>query len=392
MTETNKKLRGIYHEALYENCLPFWLDNCVDPKYGGYITCLDRRGREYNTDKSVWFQGRGIWMFSKLINSGRHDERLLDAASKGYDFLVDNCFDDDARMFFIVTREGRPVQKRRYYYSETFAVAGLAEYSKASGNTEALNKARQIYDNIFRLYNDPSLITPKYYPETFRYKAMAVPMILLGTTQSLREIDKENKAGYDKTARELSYELINSFVDRKYNAMFENVTPEGIDTQNPKGRLINPGHSIEAAWFLLTEAMHQKDDLLKASALEILNWSFELGWDKEYGGIMYFVDIEGKPAEQLEWDMKLWWPHTEALYAFMLAYHVTGDRTYLEKFNKVHDYSFDRFADKEHGEWYGYLHRDGTVSNTLKGSLFKGPYHLPRALYLIHDILKGDDA
>jgi N-acylglucosamine 2-epimerase len=86
--------------------------------------------------------------------------------------------------------------------------------------------------------------------------------------------------------------------------------------------------------------------------------------------------------------MKLWWPHTEALYAFLLAYSITKDTKYAEWYERIHDWSFGHFEDKDYGEWFGYLHRDGTVSNTLKGSMWKGMFHLPRALLLNYKLLE----
>lgn len=130
----------------------------------------------------------------------------------------------------------------------------------------------------------------------------------------------------------------------------------------------------------MQEGLFRNDRSTIDKALNILDWSLEIGWDKEYGGLLYFVDLEGKPPEQLEWDMKLWWPHTEALYALLLAYSITADPEYESWYCKMHDWTFSHFPDKEYGEWFGYLHRDGTVSNSLKGSLWKGPFHLPRAL------------
>jgi N-acylglucosamine 2-epimerase len=382
-----KKLHDFYYSELMDDCLPFWIKNSIDRLYGGYQTCLDRKGEIYNTDKSVWFQGRCLWTYSKVCNElGRKDE-LMDAAKTGYDFLLDHCFDKDGRMFFIVTRDGRPVQKRRYYFSETFAVISLVEYSKASGNAAALEKAKEIYWMIMGLYRDPSKIAPKYYIENVKMKSMAVPMILLSTTQCLRDADKENEAVYNEIIDDFIKELLRDYVKDKEEAMFEHVGLNGEKLDSPKGRLINPGHAIEAAWFLMSEGIYRNDKKIIDRALMILDWSMDIGWDDKYGGIFYFVDIEGRPAEQLEWDMKLWWPHTEALYALLLAYYITKDDRYVKRFEMVHDYSFNGFRDKEYGEWFGYLHRDGSVSNTLKGSMFKGPFHLPRALLLMIKLL-----
>jgi|LSQX01.1.fsa_nt_gb N-acylglucosamine 2-epimerase len=402
--DKNRKteLYEFYKSCLLEDCIPFWLNHSLDHEYGGYFTCLDREGKVFSTDKSVWFQGRGLWIYSRLCNAlGKRDE-WLEAARLGYEFLVNYCFDTDGRMFFQVTRDGKPLRKRRYLFSETFAIIALAEYYKATGNMAALDKAKSIYKMILSIYdnpaNDPYKITPKVYSETRAMKAMAVPMILLNTNYILREIDNVNckcsgnacdcSVNYADIAKMLTKEIIEDFLKPEEKALFETVGINGERLDTPAGRCINPGHSIEASWFLMKEAEYQKDTGLMQKALNILDWSLDLGWDKEYGGISYYADIEGKPIEQLEWDMKLWWPHTEALYALLLAYKNTDKQKYLDWYDKVHNYTFDRFPDKEYGEWYGYLHRDGTVSHTLKGSMWKGPFHIPRALLFCMQLLE----
>lgn len=380
------QLYEFYKDYLFENCLPFWLKNSLDHKYGGYLTCLDREGGVYNSDKSVWFQGRGAWMFSRLYNTVERRQEWLDAAKSGYDFLTEHCFDKDGRMFFTVTQDGRPLQKRRYMFSETFAVMACAEYSKAGGDGNALKKAWQIYDMVMDLYYNPGRLEPKINPETRAVKSLALPMILLNTTQTLREID--NNPRLDKVAHELAETIFRDFYKPGEKALFETVGLKGERLDSPQGRCINPGHSIEAAWFIIHEGRHRNERGFIDKALKVLDWSMELGWDKAHGGLLYFADIEGKPAEQLEWDMKLWWPHTEALYALLLAHHITGDSKYEAWYETIHEWSFSHFGDKTFGEWFGYLHRDGTVSNALKGSLWKGPFHLPRALLLNIELLE----
>jgi len=375
-----KYFHDFYKKALLEDCVPFWSKNCPDEKFGGILTCLDREGQVFNTDKSVWFQGRAAWMYSKLYNSVDKKQEWLDISKLAYDFLIKHCFDTDKRMFFTVTRDGRPLQKRRYMFSETFATIACAEYARASGSEEALSKAVEIYEMLMDLYRNPGKTVPKINPETRRTKGLALPMIMLATTQTLRECDP--KPIYDELAAEFADTILNDFYNKEDGALHETINVDGSKLDSPQGRCINPGHSIEAVWFILHEGVYRRDRAMIDKALKILDCSLEIGWDGKYGGIFYFVDIEGKPAEQLEWDMKLWWPHTEALYATLLAYSLTGDVKYEIWFDRLHEYSFSHFADKEFGEWYGYLHRDGSVSNTLKGSLWKGPFHLPRALLL----------
>lgn len=381
-----EQLQAFYNDYLLNNSIPFWLKNSLDNEYGGYLTCLDREGKVYNTDKSVWFQGRGTWIFAKLYNTLGKRQVWLDAARTGYEFLTKYCYDRDGRMFFTVTQDGRPLQKRRYMYSENFAAIACAEYYKASGDEKALSRAVETFQTIVDIYRNPEKSTPKIYPGTRKTMAMAVPMILLSTTQVLREID--NNPIYDRINGELIEVLFRNFFKPDEKAMFETVGAKGERLDSPQGRCINPGHSIEAAWFLMHEGLYRNDRGIIDKALQILDWSLEIGWDKQYGGLFYFADIEGKPCEQLEWDMKLWWPHTEALYALLLAYHISGDPKYEKWYTVMHDYSFNHFADERYGEWYGYLHRDGSVSNTLKGSMWKGMFHLPRALLLCLKLLE----
>jgi len=379
------QLRDFYKNYLLDNSIPFWLNNSIDHEYGGYLTCLDREGKIYNTDKSVWFQARGTWIFSRLYNTIEKRKEWLDAAATGYEFLTRYCFDKDGRMFFQVTRDGRPLQKRRYAFSEMFTIMACAEYYQATGNAEAYGKAMDVYNIVLDIYRNPSVVSPKIDPEIRPMKGHSFYMMLLCVTQAVREID--NNPLYNEIIGDLIKILFKDFVKPDKKALFETVGPYGELIDNPQGRCINPGHSIETSWFLMHEGIYRSDKELIKRALEILDWSLELGWDTEYGGLFYFIDIEGKPAEQLEWDMKLWWPHTEALYALLLAVYLTGDVKYETWYQKVHEWSFNHFEDKVYGDWFGYLHRDGNVSSTLKGSMWKGPFHFPRALLFSNVLL-----
>lgn len=147
------------------------------------------------------------------------------------------------------------------------------------------------------------------------------------------------------------------------------------------GRTINPGHCIETAWFLLEESkLRGRDQNIKELGLKILDWSWEWGWDKEFGGIINFKDCRNLPSQDYAQDMKFWWPQTEAIIATLYAYQATGDEKYLQMHQQVSDWAYAHFPDKEYGEWYGYLHRDGTVAQPAKGNLFKGPFHIPRMM------------
>lgn len=380
------ELKAIYLREIVD-CLDFWLTHSVDRKYGGYLSYLDRTGKVYGTDKSIWAQGRMIYIFSKAYNCIEKRPEWLEAARIGYEFLIKYGYDADKRMFFIVTQDGHPVQKRRYYFSETFAVVGCAEYYRASGDMEALKLAQDTYDKVLYLYENPQVLPPKFNPEVVKSKALAVPMIITATAQILREADPVNAGAYSALIDRTISEILRDFQKTDEKILFETVGPQGERLNSPAGRLINPGHVIEAAWFLMSEGIRNEDKGLIGRSLEILNNAFDMGWDVVHGGLMYFMDIEGKPVDKLEWDMKLWWPHSEALIAYLMAFRTTNERSCLDRFQIVHDYTFSHFRDWECGEWYGYLHRDGTVANTLKGNLFKSAFHMCRALMLCYLIM-----
>lgn len=364
-------------DYLVNTVLPFWLDNAIDDQYGGIFTQLDREGKIYGDEKSVWFQGRALYIFSAAYNDVKKDERYLLAAKKIYEFLP-LCTREDGRMYFTVTRDGKELQMRRYYFSETFAAIGCAEYYLATGNPEAKEKAEAYFDTAYSIYSGKIKTEPKINTENAPYKALSPAMIMLATSQVMRKLDKEK---YNKIALETIPEILSHFTEK---GLLENIGLNGEFIDTPTGRLVNPGHSLEAAWFLIAEGLYQKNNSLIEKGKDIIDISMKLGLSD--GGIIAFCDCDGKPASNLEWDMKLWWPQCEAMIANRLCYEVFKEEKYMDNFNMLKKYTDEHFKDEEFGEWYGYLHYDGTVSHTLKGNIFKGPFHLPRMLMIIDKI------
>ena len=385
-------LKEFYHKHLINDVVGFWLkSDLIDKENGGFITSVDREGKSYNDDKSVWFQGRCLWTFSKLCNTYGVKKEWADVADSGAEFIKKYCIDyTDGRMYFTVTKDGKPLRKRRYFFSESFLVVGFAEYYALRKNEEDLRLAEKYFDFMYAMYKDPSndpfKITPKENANVRSLHSNANPMVLVSSAQTLRRISGKTEY-YDAIIKDVVDDMLKLHYKEDLHCVLENVNLDGSILDNPTGRTINPGHTIENSWFLMNYATLIKDKDLLDKALNMLQWSLELGWDKEYGGVKYFVDVYNRPCEQLEHDMKLWWVHNECLIATLTAYALTGEKIYEEWYDKLHEYIFDKFPDKEFGEWYGYLHRDGTVSHTQKGSLWKGPYHLPRCLILCERIL-----
>jgi N-acylglucosamine 2-epimerase len=375
-----------FKDELLNSCVPFWLENGNDKEYGGILNCLDRKGNLYSEDKSVWMQGRAGWTFSYIYNHIDKKQEYLDFAKSCIDFASDYCIDKtDGRMFFTVTRDGRPLRKRRYWFSETFYIIANAEYYIATKDTAYLETAKKYFDFVYGIYKDPSAdpykITPKSFAETRNMKSLACPMILLGVASVMRDADTENTNYYNDVITGL-IEDIKAFYSAEHGAMFESITADNkFILSSSSCRVINPGHDIECSWFLLEEGIKRNDKSIIEFAKTVFDGAFELGWDKEYGGIIYFKDVLGMPVEAYEHDMKLWWPHNEAVIASLMLFKHTGDKKYKEIFDKVCDYAFEHFSDREYGEWFGYLRRDGKPTEPpCKGHTYKGPFHVMRML------------
>ena len=369
-----------FREDLQRDILPFWLNNAIDKVNGGIYTQLDKKGGIYGTDKSVWFQGRALWVFSKAYNTIEKRPEYLEAARIIYEF-IERCVDTDGRMYFTVTADGRGLQKRRYYFSETFAAIGCAEYYKASGDKQALADAEKYFTVAYECYTGVRHNTPKINPDNFEAKALSPVMIMLATSQVMRTLGGEKEGFYDGICAECTREIIEGgFLTE--NALLECVGKNGEFFDTPQGRVVNPGHSLEAAWFLLEEGITGSNEEAILAARRIIDFTLPRGLDKKHGGIIAFTDVSGKPPMQLEWDMKLWWPQCEAMIALRMAYDHFGDEKYNRAYLELLDYCERNFIDHEDGEWYGYLHYDNTPSTTLKGNIFKGPFHIPR-FYMI---------
>jgi len=381
-----ENLGTFYSHQLLHDTVPFWFPRSMDEENGGYLLMRDHDGSLLDDDKAVWIQGRTAWLLATLYNTVEPRKEWLEGAKSGIDFLNKHCFDTDGRMFFHVTRSGEPIRKRRYFFSETFAVIANAAYAKASGDETAAEKARYLFGKCIDYATIPGLLEPKF-TSTRPTKGIGVPMILMNTAQQLRETIGDPRC--DELIDQFIQEIETDFVKDDIQCVMEQVAPDGSIIDHIDGRTLNPGHAIEGAWFILHEAKYRNNDpQLIALGCKMLDYMWERGWDKEFDGIFYFRDVYDRPVQEYWQDMKFWWPHNEVIIATLLAYTLTGDEKYAKWHKMVHDYAYSHFHDEENGEWFGYLHRDGSVAQTAKGNLFKGPFHLPRQEWYCSQLMK----
>ena len=373
---------ALYKGGLLYNILPFWMNQSKDELNGGYFTCLDQAGKVYDTDKFLWLQGREVWCFSFMYNHIEPNKEWLNMALHGADFMKKYGRDELGNWYFSLTAEGKPLVQPYNIFSDCFATMAFASLDKAMPTDEYKQIALDTFNNIIKRRNNTKGLYNKSYPGTRSLKNFSLPMILCNLSLELEHILGKEKV--DEFIPSIIHEVMDVFYHPDLGLVLENVNEDGSFCDSFEGRLLNPGHAIEAMWFIMDLGKRINDEKLIQKAKDIMLHTLEYGWDKEYEGIFYFLDLKGCPPQQLEWDQKLWWVHVEALVALAKGYALTGDENCLRWFEKVHEYTWNKFKDEEYGEWFGYLNRRGEVLLPLKGGKWKGCFHIPRALYQVY--------
>ena len=382
-----EQIKQQYKGELLDNILPFWLQKSQDHEYGGYFTCLDREGNIFDTDKFVWLQGRQVWMFSMLYNKFEKRQEWLDCAVQGAEFLRKYGHDGKLNWYFSLDRQGNPLVEPYNIFSYTFATMAFGQLSLATGNQEYADIARKTFEIVLSKKDHPKGKWDKTHPRTRQLKSFSLPMILCNLALEIEHLLDEKIL--KKTIDECLHEVLEVFYRPELeDIIVENVNTDGTLSDTFDGRLINPGHAIEAMWFIMDLGVRLNRRDLIDKAVKITLRMIDYGWDKEHGGIFYFMDRKGFPPQQLEWDQKLWWVHIETLISLIKGYQLTGSEECLKWFEEVHDYTWTHFKDPEFPEWWGYLNRQGEVLLDLKGGKWKGCFHIPRGLYQIWKTLE----
>lgn len=383
-----------YKKDLTENIMPFWMKYGLDRENGGVYTCVDRDGSLMDTTKSVWFQGRFAFICSFAYNNVEKNKEWLDAAKSTLEFIEKHCFDEQGHMYFSVTAEGKPLRKRRYVFSETFAAIAMSEYALATGDQHWAKRAIQVFEDTQRFLATPGFLPAKFEADV-KLQGHSIVMILINVGSCIRKVVDDPKL--TQQIDESIGKLKKYFIHPEFKCLLETVGENGEFIDTNMTRTINPGHCIETSWFIMEEAkLRGWDKPMLDMALQVFDWSWDWGWDKQYGGIINFRDCKNLPPQDYSQDMKFWWPQCETIIASLYAYLGTGDEKYLYRHERISEWTYAHFPDAEYGEWYGYLHRDGTVAQPAKGNLYKGPFHVPRMMIkgymLCQEILKKLEA
>lgn len=392
--------------------MPFWLERGPDEQYGGFHTCFDNRGRERtSTDKFTWSQGRFVWLLAHLADLSRRGLLSFDAdsfvtvAERGARFLREHAILDDGTCRFRVRRDGSPADEppARSVYADLFAVMGLAELARVSGDASWLEPAEPVLDRARRDILAGTAPTPPYEVPP-GHRAFGPHLILLNTLVvhlgATRALGVPGHA--DWTAGELGHVLGHLLP----GGTFAEMAPVDADhgsTLVARHRV--PGHGLEAVWVALEAAELLGRDDTRPDLLGAVAALCELGWDTEHGGLLRYTDAEGPsrpsgrsggtPYEDLvlrTWDTKLWWVHSEASATTALAASRYGDAAAAGWFDKVWRYTLETFPGGDEGaEWVQIRDRRGVPLDEVVALPVKDPFHIARNLAQIVALGDGGD-
>jgi len=382
------KIAERYRQELEVSVVPFWESHCLDSENGGYFTCLDQDGVVFDSEKFMWMQWRIVYMFSALYDRLDANPDWLKFAQDGFDFLTKYGKSGDGSYYFALNRYGEPSIAPYNIFSDCFAAMGTAALYKITGEENYRIEAESAMNSYIERMDNPKGDWEKKLSGTPSRRNLGHYMILANLGQVMHDCLDTDR--YNKDTANAIDIVINQFCNREYKVVFENINLDGsIDLDSGEGRHVIPGHGLESMWFIMQYAERIGDSELMDKAAEATLWLLEFGWDKQYGGIYYFMDVLNKPHFELQADMKLWWVHNEALIATLYAYKATGRQEFWDWFIKLDEWTWSRYPDREHGEWFGYLNRQGEIANMLKGGKWKTFFHLPRCLLLCFQMLEG---
>lgn len=409
-------LLSFYRRHTEKVILPFW-ERALDYKNGGVYTCFSNQGdRLISKDKYSWSQGRFLWLWSKIVPMIA-DKRLhcesgvsLDHLYKTVRFLEDNVFLENGNCVFLLSETGEKKESiagegfDTSIYADCFIAMGLAAYAGLTKDLRRFETAFELYKNITKRIDKRSFRSEPY-PIPQGYRAHSVPMILLNVAGELTDVSESfmHSASGELHQDCLVYmkDIMENFCQPDQSvAEFISEGPSNKDTLLLRHR--NPGHTVESMGFVMKAAQKTGHSGYIQRAEQVIKKAVESGWDLDFDGLFRFVDREGgcpkgdrihSSYEKMisdTWDMKLWWPHSEALYATLLSFKLTENGMMLELQKKIHDYVFKIFPnpDKKTGEWIQIRDREAKPLDKVAALPVKDPFHILRSLILIQDLLE----
>lgn len=377
------RLLELYRQTLLHDVVPFWIEHGLDPA-GGINTCVTDDGAIVSRDRWCWSQWRAVWVFSRLYNQLEPRPEWLDAARQIFAFVARAGTVERGHWPLLLDEHGRVKRGYESIYVDGFAIYGLVELWRATRDERLLQLAMRTFAASDSAIRDSAPPPAWPYPIPPGRMAHGVSMLFSLVYHELAE------AAPDRAVRESALwhhrQVMQRFLHPARSLVREWLDARDEPLPPPEGTVVVPGHAIESMWMQMHVA--REDDQVTQRATEAILRHLEIGWDQRFEGILLAVDADGRdPVGWSHADTKLWWPHTEALYATLLAYERTADDRFLQWHERVRSYAYRHYP-TEHGEWRQKLDRQG---RPIERTLFlpvKDPFHLPRSLMFCIDVLQ----
>ena len=372
-----ESLRSAYRATLLEDVIPFWERHAVDAD-GALNTCIADDGTVTSRDRWGWSQWRAVWVFSRLYNSVEPRARWLRFARDICSYLTSHGPLEDGHWPLLLDGSARVRRGFESIYVDGFAIYGLVELWRAIREPRLLDLAlatfRAVEATLRRGGPPPSWPYPM--PPGTQAHGVSMMFSLVDHELALATGDPDVLAASDLHHRK----VMSTFLRDDRGVVLERLRADGAELPAPQGTAVVPGHAVESMWFQLLIARENSDAATIRRAADAIRRHLELGWDPDHGGLFLAVDAEGGTPDWAFADTKLWWPHTEALLATLLAYEEVREPWCLEWHERVRRYSYERFPVAQHGEWRQKLDRRGNPITDVVALPVKDPFHLPRAL------------
>jgi mannose/cellobiose epimerase-like protein (N-acyl-D-glucosamine 2-epimerase family) len=311
-TASFEQLRDRYRRELFDEQLSFW-DRCgIDHELGGFCCSLGYDGTRVNDEKFVWFQGRGLWVYSFLYNNLKADPAHLEAARKTKDFLLTHAPQPDGSWASKLSRDGRPLAPESDFYGRYFAIEGLYEYSHAAKDEHAHDTALAMFKELFRREtagDAAGLVTQGFWMVNVNIARQILERETDGEVAAIAEASIE--AVIHKHFNP-DYGLNNENLDRNFTRSTEEATK------------CNLGHSVETLWMVMLEGQRKGDDRLQQVCAERIQHHVNVGWDWVYGGLAMWINVdqggyewpvENVPGTDLEFRSVGEYNYTKSLWA-----------------------------------------------------------------------------
>ncbi|MEZ5354584.1 MAG: AGE family epimerase/isomerase [Bryobacteraceae bacterium] len=374
-------LGDLYRGDLFDDFIPFLDKHVIDHERGGFLCDTDRAGRNITTNKTAWYEGRGIWVYSFLYHRIAKQPRYLEVARKSVEFILPHRPAAGQLWPGAFTRQGTPIPARAAdIYGGLFIANGLAEYANASGEARYWTIAKEILTDHMGIYDSPRYEYPVTYAPAGA--AVAAPRVLGHWMVLLRLATQMLETKSDPYVQSVADRCLEAILERHYNpdnGLLNEVLNHDLSRPvNGLEQFCYTGHAIETLWMVLFESLRRNDAALFQRARELFRRHVELAWDDLEGGFFRSLDHIANNTWKTD---KVLWLQEEVLIGTLFLIEHTGDDWARTWFERTYSYVRDKFPLQRHGHSLWILAADRKVTYEEKATRV-GNFHHPRHLML----------